>query len=359
MPAIALTVAAIIFVFGIVVLVHELGHFISAKVTGVEVLEFGVGYPPRLLSFEFRGTRYSLNLLPLGGFVKLVGEEDPSHQGSLAGKSIPVRSGVLAAGALMNAVLPVLLFGISFMVPQTITEGFVQINTVAPNSPAAKAGLQPKDIILEVNGRSILNTRELSYNIHLNLGSPTTLLVKRGSQTTSVVAVPRWNPPPGEGATGIVVGLVGAQRVTRQDPPWTAMYKGGVKTVETLILAKNEITRLFIRGVSPPLAGPIGIAQMTGEIVTAGAQVGSLVPIIEFTALLSINLAIMNLLPIPMLDGGRLLFIGLEIIRKGKRISPKRESFVHLVGFAVLIAFVVVVSYFDILRIIRGESLLR
>jgi len=335
------------------VLVHEIGHFITAKLSGVRVQEFGIGYPPRIFAVRLGETEYSLNLLPLGGFVRMLGEEDPAEKNSLASKSIPVRVMILSAGSAMNALLPIVLFSLSYMVPQQTVSGPVVVKQVAPNSPAAMAGIRPGDAILRINDRHIQNTRDLSYNIQLNLGSEITMQLKRDRFTQETIKViPRWNPPQGQGPTGIEVSMTSMYRTTQAYPAWEAVPLGLRSTFDTLTLTKNEIIGWFVRGITPQVAGPIGIAQMTGEVAKVG--VGSL---LEFAGLLSINLAILNILPFPMLDGGRLAFVVLEGLRGGKRISPEREGLVHLIGFALILTLVVVVSYYDILRIVRGESL--
>jgi len=151
----------------------------------------------------WHGTRYSINAVPLGGFVKMAGEVDPTGPGSLASKSIPVRILVLGAGSLMNVLLPIVLLSVAFMVPHNIVVGEVQVQQVMDNSPAAKAGLASGDILLEVNGKPLRNTGDLNRYVHINLGQETTLLVKRDSTTRTVTVVPRWNPPAGQGATAL------------------------------------------------------------------------------------------------------------------------------------------------------------
>jgi regulator of sigma E protease len=368
-----LTVLAFLAVFGVLILVHELGHFLMARLFKVKVLEFGFGYPPRLWGFRRGETLYSLNLLPLGGFVKLEGEEDPSKPGSLASKPISARALIIGAGAMMNAILPVLLFAVLFMVPRTTTVGDVQVMEVVPGSPAAQAGIMSGDIITHVGGRRVENTMELSRQIHLRLGSETTITLQRPTMrqpsllfgaerratlgqdytTHQVRVMPRWNPPEGQGPTGIRITTVNLKEVKRSEPFWEAVPKGAVWTWETLIGFKNEITRLIVARSSPEFTGPIGIAQVTGEVAEEG-----ILPLISLTALLSLNLAILNILPLPALDGGRLFFLAIEAVRR-KRIPPEREALIHLVGFVLLITLVVAISYFDILRIVRGESLIR
>jgi regulator of sigma E protease len=353
--SVALTILSFIAVLAVLVLVHELGHFVTAKAFGIRVLELGFGYPPRLLGFRFGETLYSLNLLPLGGFVKLAGEEDPREPRSLAGKSTGVRFVVLVSGSLMNALLPILLYSIVFMLPRQELVGQVVVREVAPGSPAQRAGILPGDVILKADGRPVENSGHLVYLTMLNLGAETHWVIRRGEDTRVVSLVPRWRPPQGEGAVGVRIETVDFRLVTRSHPFWEAVPLSARKVVEVMVLAKNEVTRWIIGSARPQVAGPVGIAQMTGEV----AQRGGLLPLLEFTALLSINLAIINILPIPMLDGGRLLFVAIEWVRRGKRIPPEKEGFVHLVGFMVLITLVVVISYFDIMRILKGESLLK
>ena len=337
----------------VLVVVHELGHFITAKLAGVKVLEFGLGYPPRIWGKKIGETEYTVNALPLGGFVKLLGEEDPDDPKSLAAQPRPIRLGILVAGSAMNLLLPVVLFAIAFMIPQDVSIGQAQIARVDPDSPAAAAGMRTGDVIQRVEGREIRNTADLSRAIRLNVGQPITFVVLRNGTAETLTATPRWAPPEGQGQVGIRVSPLYAFTEREWYPIWEAIPMGFTATVETLQLARNEVISWFKGGTQPALSGPVGIAQATGEVVE---QAGWL-PLLEFGALLSINLAVINLLPLPMLDGGRIAFVVLEIIRRGKRISPEREGLVHMVGFAVLITFVVFISYFDVLRIISGKSI--
>ncbi|MBA7593512.1 Regulator of sigma-W protease RasP [subsurface metagenome] len=350
--SIFITIIAFFGILVVVILVHELGHFATAKLSKVKVEEFGLGFPPRLVSFKKGDTRYSLNLIPLGGFCRMAGEEDPKAPGSLAGKSIKTRLLVLSAGSIMNVLLPLLLFSIAFMIPTSLIVGDVMVNEVAPNSPAEEAGIMPGDTILELDGREIRNLNDLAYNTHLNLGAEITLLIGNDTQK-EVSLVPRWDPPEGEGAMGVLVGVENATKTKESYPFWEAIPKGTIHSVETMILFKNEIQRWFIAKEGPQVAGPVGIAELTGEAARSGFGV-----LLEFTAFLSMNLAIINLLPIPGLDGGRIVFVAIEGIRRGKKISPKREGLVHLIGFTVLILIIILITYQDILRIIRGESLI-
>jgi len=357
LPFVGILIALIVF--------HELGHFITAKLTGVRVLEAGLGYPPRVWGFTFRDTIYSINALPLGGFVRLLGEEDPGDPASLAAKPHWVRLLVLAAGSGMNFLLPFVLFTISFMIPRDVATGLTQITQVIPNSPAAEAGLTQGDVILAINGHEVRNTAEVGNQIRLNMGETLSMTLKHEGQIEDVPVKARWAPPTyidadgkeqRQGPTGIVIApLYPGMTESESFALWKAFPKSIQATVEALTLARNELISWFKGGSAPGIAGPVGIAQATGQVVKESGYR----PLLDFAALLSINLGIVNILPIPMLDGGRLVFVLLEIVRRGKRIRPEKEALVHFIGFALLITFAVVVTYFDVLRVLRGESLFR
>jgi len=347
-----ITIVAFLIVLAVLIITHELGHFATAKAFGVKVEEFGVGFPPRLLSIKRGETKYSLNAIPLGGFTKMVGEVDPSETRSLASKSTGVRILVLGAGSLMNALLPLLLFSIAFMVPHDVVIGQVVVKEVAPDSPAAMAGIQPEDTIISINGKKLNNTMDLSREIWLNLGKKITIAMTRGGSTTEEVQlIPRWKPPEGQGATGILVATVNPTIVSQREPFWRAIPLGVMECIETFVLFKNGILSLFIGTETLQVGGPVAIAQITGEAAKAGIS-----PLLEFAAFLSINLAIINIFPLPALDGGRIVFVLLEWVRRGKRISPKTEGLIHGIGFALLMAAILAITYQDIIRIVSGES---
>ncbi|MBA7587226.1 Regulator of sigma-W protease RasP [subsurface metagenome] len=337
-----------------IVLVHELGHFVTAKAAGVRVEEFGLGYPPKLFGIKRGETVYSLNAIPFGGFTKLTGEEDPSSPRSLASKSIGIRLLILSAGSLMNILLPFFLLTAAFMIPHDVVTGKVIIEKVATESPAAVAGIEPGNAVLSINDKPVNNISDLQRYIQLNLGRETTVLVERsGSDTREVQLMPRWEPPEGQGATGITVSMLNPTIIRQHYPFWKAVPLGVTEFGETFVLYKNGIISLIIGAAPAIVAGPVGIAQITGEVARAGIS-----PLLEFVALISLILGVLNLFPIPALDGGRIVFVMLEWIRRGKRISPKAEGLVHTVGFVLLMGAMILVTYQDILRIIRGESLI-
>ncbi|MDA1215505.1 MAG: RIP metalloprotease RseP, partial [Chloroflexi bacterium] len=408
------TLLAFAAVLLVVVVVHEFGHFGVARLFKVKVREFGIGYPPRLFSFTRGETIYSINLLPLGGFVSFSSEEDPDVPDSLASHSAWVRLAVMAAGPLMNAVLPIILLTIVFMVPTNVPVTDVIITDTSPGSPAEQAGLLSGDIVQEVDGRTINNSGDLRTAIHLRLGASSEWVVDRGGEVYTTSLVSRKNPPEGQGAAGITFAdarvtitrvapgstaqatglqagdlllwvhnqlildaddvtvaiaearaeqadgtvslgvlrngeiqeyalaasaaelsgleLVVEPEVSRSEPIWEAVPSSLTQMGEILIIAKNEISRMVSGSAPVGVAGPIGIAQLTGEVARSG-----LVPLIFWTALISMNLAIVNLLPIPALDGGRITFVLLELLRGGRRITPEKERLVPLVGFVLVI----------------------
>ncbi len=194
----------------VIILAHELGHFITAKASGVKVEEFGIGFPPRIIGVKRGETVYSLNVIPLGGFTKMAGEEDPSVARSLASKSKRVRIVVLSAGSIMNLLLPLVFFSVAFMVPHGNIMEPVKVKAVAEGSPAARAGVLPGDTIIGIDGHSIESSSDLHRYIQLDLGNEVTLVVRRNSTTREIRVVPRWQPPPGQGATGVEIDIEAA-----------------------------------------------------------------------------------------------------------------------------------------------------
>ena len=349
-----ITILAFVGVLVVLILAHELGHFLTAKVSGVRVEEFGLGFPPRLLSVRLGETRYSLNAIPLGGFVKMAGEEDPNVPRSLASKRIPIRLLVLSAGSIMNLLLPILLLSIAFMIPHDTIIGPVLVEEVAPNSPAAEAGIEPGDTLLTINKKPVNNISDVTRYFYSNLGNEVTITLKGSdSAIKEVQLTPRWKPPEGEGAIGVLVSTSDSTITSQHYPFWKAIPLGAGRCLEIFVLFKNGIVSMIIGATPVELTGPVGIAQLTGEVAKAGLS-----PLLELAAFISINLAIINIFPLPALDGGRIVFVLLEWVRRGKRISPKTEGLVHFIGFAMLMGAIMVITYHDIIRIISGGSLI-
>lgn len=370
------------------VVIHEFGHFLAAKAFGIKVLEFGIGFPPKAVTYLRKGgTDYTLNWLPIGGFVRLLGEEDPTDPRSLAAAARWKRLVVMFAGVFMNLILAAFLLTLSYMIPRDVDLSQAQITSVAADSPADEAkitgemrdgsqplqGLQPGDIVQEVEGRKVRNTGEMIYANRLNLGKTQTWILNRGGSTLKAEVYARWHPPAGQGPTGITIGApticsdidgegnpTGCQLrypFTESEwfAPWSAVPKGLGELRDTMVLTYNEI-RVRVGGGGggaatadePAFSGPVGIANQTGQIIDeAGWRA-----VISLLAFLSLNLAIFNVLPIPMLDGGRIALVLVEIVRGGKRIAPEKEALIHLTGFALLMASVLVVTFFDIQRLV-------
>lgn len=348
-----ITIIAFILILGTLIMAHELGHFLTALAFGVKVEEFGLGYPPRIYGIKRGGIIYSLNLLPLGGFTRMAGEEDPDIPGSLASKTPGKRIVVLGAGAVMNAILPIFLFTAALMLPHDIVTGQVVIQNVAPDSPAAVAGIQPGDTVQSINGQPIRNPSDMQRYIQMNLGNEISVyLIGNNTTARTVTLTPRWQPPAGQGAVGIMLGFDNPQITAESLPVWEAFPQAFVESGQTIILLINGIGTMIIGATPVAVAGPVAVAQLTGEVAQAGLS-----PLLEFAAFLSLNLAVFNLLPIPALDGGRILFVLIELVRR-KRISPKTEGLVHGIGMVLLLMLIAFVTFTDILRIINGGSLL-
>jgi regulator of sigma E protease len=350
-----ITIITFLIVLIILVVAHEFGHFITAKSRGVQVIEFGIGFPPRIWGIRRGETLYSINALPLGGFVKLAGEEDPKVPRSLASKGYGTRILVLAAGSIMNILLPIVLFAVAYMIPHDTYIAPAVIDSVSADSPAAAAGLKAGDTFLEINGHEIQNSAYVQRYIQLNLGKKINVTVRHADSSVQTVTVePRWRPPKGQGATGIKLAAAENPTIVREaEPIWKAIPMGIREIGETLVLFKNEIVRWIIGATSPQVTGPVGMAEMTGEVLKAGLS-----PLVEFAAFISINLGIVNILPLPALDGGRIAFVFLEMIRGGRRVSARTEGIIHSIGFMLLIGLILLVTFGDISNIVTTGSAL-
>jgi len=355
-----LTIVSFFIVMSVIVFIHESGHFLVAKHHGIIVDEFGFGYPPRLVKLGERdGTVYTLNAIPFGGFVRLRGEDDPSEPGSFAAASKWARTTTLIAGPVMNFLLAIVLFAVLTMmngVPDSSRPGAV-VQGIAPGSPAEAAGLHVGDRIIAANGVPLVTLQDLLNRTSADAGQPVTYTFVRSDaasgadQTLKVTITPRTNPPQGQGALGIEIAPA-----FRSATIWEAAW-GGVKMTGGIVWMTFAIPATLIREGKPisdaGFMGPVGIAATTGEVVRSAIAVDSLQPVLWLMALLSAALGITNLLPIPALDGGRLLFVVVEAVR-GKRVDPAQEGLVHLIGFGLLLLLLSIVTVHEISALING-----
>ncbi len=347
---------AFIPVLGFLVFVHELGHFLAARKMGVKVEEFGFGIPPRAATlFERDGVKYTLNWLPLGGFVRMAGEEGNfDTEGSLWSKKPWQRAFILVAGPAANLITAVILFTLVYAIGITIPTpaGRVQIQQVMPDSPALAAGLQQGDLVISVDGQPIARENDLLQAMEKAGGKTVPMVVERGGQQITLTITPRASGPV---KAGIYMGPERVEEeVIRYSLP-QAFMKGVQETaagvVGLIAFLGQALGGLFTRAPMPEGAGftgPVGIARIAGEVAREGID-----KLLYFAAAISISLGTLNLLPVPALDGGRLLFVLVEWAR-GKRIPPEREALVHAVGMMSLLFLMLVISYFDVSKWVSG-----
>jgi len=346
----------------LLILVHEFGHFIVAKRSGAKVEEFGIGFPPRIFGLRWGETLYSVNLLPLGGFVKIFGEEgehakDPR---SFASRPIGTRALVIVAGVVMNILLAFLLYtvGHSLGLPTLIESDTiaaraenvqVQITSVATDSPAAISGMRLGDAIENIHvGETVFTItkiEDVQQVVKEHAGQELRVEVTRGAEPLFFTLTPRENPPAGEGAIGVAMVRVG----TISYPWYEAIWRGAETTYRTLgaiFSAFGGIIADLVRtgSLTADVAGPVGIAVFASQV----SQLG-FVYILQLAALLSLNLAIINIIPFPALDGGRLLFLVIEFI-KGSPVNKRVEQFAHTAGFALLILLMIAITIRDVGR---------
>jgi len=340
------------------VLVHEWGHLIAAKKAGCNVEEFGFGFPPRLFSVMWHGTKYSFNLLPIGGFVKIEGEDmEDKNPGptSFASKSAGWRIVILSAGVFMNVVLAFVLLSIQAGVgtPTIVTEEnrgqLAELKTyildVDENSPASMAGLIALDRIVRINDTTDPTIEEVQAIVGASAGGPVTLEIERQGKHEIISVAGRENPPEGEGALGVSLAATGLERVPWWQAPLAGLKRTGAMLAAILVQFVLIIQRLVGGGgLGQSLTGPVGIAVYANEVTALGLSY-----ILEFGALISLNLAIINILPFPALDGGRIIFVVLEKIA-GRRFPGKIEQVTHLIGFGLLILLMVAITFRDVQR---------
>jgi len=368
-------VSIIIFIIVLVVLilVHEVGHFISAKKSGIRVDEFGIGFPPKIFSKKVGETRYSLNWIPFGGFVKIFGEDPneesisgPDSARSFVNKKRPVQALVIVAGVVFNVLLAVVLFSAGFFIgmpvsdgdPLVVDKGYeitgakLTIINVLAESPAEIAGLKAGDEILSVATKrdnvEVLDSQNVSDFIASHKGEEIAFVYERDGEVVLAKIVPESGvikDDPERSAVGTLLGSVGILKL----PIHKALFEGIILTKEMTVLIAIALGGFLLSAFSlsadlSQIAGPVGIVGLVGDAAALG-----LVALLNFTAIISIHLAIINLLPFPALDGGRLVVIAIEAIKRSP-IKPKIVNGVNTVGFALLILLMIAVTYSDIIK---------
>ncbi|MBS3971296.1 MAG: RIP metalloprotease RseP [Clostridia bacterium] len=333
------TAVLAILIFGVLILVHELGHFIVAKATGIRVEEFAIGMGPKIFGVKYGETDYSLRALPIGGYNKMSGMEPGTEddERGFNSKSVFQRMMVIIAGSLMNFLLAIVLFVLVFSFIGVPANSNVIGDTIE-GFPAEQAGLKKGDQLTAINGQPVNNWLELTQIIQKNPEQNLTITVQRENTILQIDVVPKKDPETG-------LGMIGIRDSLKTYPVWTGLKLGTERAIAILVLIVTSLVHIVTGQAPAEVAGPVGIVQMIGEVAQYG--IGT---VFNFAALLSLNLGLINLLPIPALDGSRLVFLAIEGVR-GKPINPERENFVHLVGFAMLILLMILITYKDILRI--------
>jgi regulator of sigma E protease len=367
-----ITLIIFVIILGLLVFVHESGHFFIAKSSGMKVEEFGFGFPPRLFGLQKshgrwrivwghagapnpEATIYSINSIPLGGFVRILGENNEAEDDprSFINKPFFPRLFTLLGGVLMNVVLAWVLISAAYIhglpvavddlsqVPAraVLKNAATAIIDVAPGSPAAVSGLRLNDTIISVDGISAQNISGVQSYIISHKGQVFRFEIRRGNAAENISVPSLANPPPGQGPTGIALAIVGNMTF-----PWyLAGWEGAKTTISQMGAIVAGLYQVIVHGQGlKSLGGPIKIAQLTGQVAKLG-----FIHLVQFTALLSLNLAILNALPFPALDGGRVLFLFIEKIR-GRRNNQKVEQAFNTAGFLLLLLLMLVISVRDV-----------
>lgn len=348
------SIISVVVLLGVLIFVHELGHFLMAKRAGVGVLKFSLGFGPRIIGRKMGETEYLLSLIPLGGYVKLLGESPGEElsaeeaKRSFLQQTVRKRIGIVAAGPAFNLLLAILIFTVVNMIGLPVLTA--EIGNLQPDSAALSAGMKPGDKVVDVDGSAVTKWEELSEAINRSNGKPLMITVHRENRPLSLTVTPRLTKttnPFGEAVEAYKIGVSPLPRTfIERLNPLSALGRGLSQTWTISKLTLISIVKMFQGVVSPKsLGGPILIAQIAGSQVREGV-----IPFILFMAMLSINLAILNLLPIPVLDGGHLLFYLIEMAT-GREVNLRWREKAQQVGFILLILLMVFVFMVDIERL--------
>lgn len=343
-----LTIVSFVFVFTVVALVHEFGHLYLAKRAGIRVHEFGLGFGPTLFSFKRNHTTYKINLLPVLGYVNIAGletdlpqEKETPENEKYYNKSTGAKFKAIFAGPLMNLILGFIVFSLVFSITGIPTGISNELSAVSPGSQASKIGLQPGDKLEAINGKKFKNPADAIDLIHKSANKRLILSISRGSKIIQFSAVPEYHKR-------MKVGLIGfsLNPIYKKVSFLGAVIMGLQQTVGITSMIILLLGRLVTGQIAlGDLAGPVGIAQITGQYAHQGP-----ISLLSFLAFLSVNVAVLNLLPLPALDGGRLFFLIVEFIRR-KPINIEKENKIHQVGLFILLGFLAILTVNDLLRI--------
>ncbi len=348
-----MTIFILIISISFLILIHELGHFLAAKAFGRWVEEFGIGFPPRLFKKKIGETVYSVNALPFGGFVKIHGEQareegeiDPMKERSFAVLSVWRRIVIIGAGVVMNFFMGWFLLSIIFMVgiPRAVV-----VTDVVKGAPAALVGIERGDVVVGIERRDVVvrydKGSDFTNFIQSSKGTEVTLIVKRGAQELKIKVTPRTVVPEGQGPLGVALADVGQEKL----PLFASFGAGFTRSAEIIGEIFQSFGRIIVGvfhgAVTENFVGPVGIFGIANETAKFG-----FIYLLQLIGLISLNLTVLNILPIPALDGGRLLFLVIEKI-KGSPISPKRENFVNAAGFVILILLMVAITVRDVVKL--------
>ena len=357
-----------LFVLTIVVFFHELGHFLIARRCGIKVLTFSIGFGPEIVGFNDRyGTRWKLSAIPLGGYVKFFGDENEASvpdkaavaemseedkKVSFVHQKVGPRAAVVVAGPVANFILAILIFAAIFMVVGKQTTS-ARVDAVQPNSAAAVAGFEPGDLVLSINGSKIDSFSDMQRIVSVSAGEKLTIVVERGGVPVTLQATPRWGElkdPFGNshrlGVLGISHSMAPGNIKTQKLNPLQAVAAGVQETWFVVDRTLGYIGGVFVgRETASELGGPIRIAQVSGEVASAGFTA-----LLHLTAVLSVSIGLLNLFPIPLLDGGHLLFYGIEAAR-GRPLSERAQEVGFRIGLAIVVMLMIFATFNDILRL--------
>lgn len=348
------TVLSTIFVLGILIFIHELGHFLVAKWVGIRVEKFSLGFPPKLIGFKMGETEYCISIIPLGGYVKMAGEnpDESAVTGApyeFMSKPPSKRSMVIVAGPLMNYLGAFLIYTMLFMIQGDLMtyDDKAVIGLVAENSPAEAAGIMEDDQILSIDGSAVSNFEDLSKMISPKIAEEVTVELRRESGTHTLTMTTALDSVMQMSGEWKPVGRIGVGQKHWWEPIGigTSIQRGAERTWEMTSLIFSFLHKLLTGQVSPSMmGGPLFIAEVSGQAARLG-----MAALFEFIAMLSVNLAILNILPIPVLDGGHLVFLAIEVLRR-KPLSLKQRAVIQQIGLAFLLFVMVFITYNDIVR---------